>query len=72
MELAEEEAEEEAEVEIEVEEEEEEEEEESEPVLRFWFNLTRDSKVSTSYVERTMLLSPRILTQENQSITKNV
>ena len=50
----------------------EEEEEESVPVPRYSFNLTRDSKASLSYVERTTLSSPRISTQESPFITKNV
>ena len=36
------------------------------------FNLTSDSKAFLSYVERTTLSLPRILTQESPSITKNV
>ena len=50
------------------------EEEEEESVLepRSSFNLTRDSKASLSYVERTTLSSPRISTQESPFITKNV
>ena len=42
------------------------------PEPRSSFNLTSDSKAFLSYVERTTLSLPRILTQESPSITKNV
>ena len=54
------------------EEEPEVEEEELVPVPRSLSNLTSDSKVSMSYVERTTLSLPRISTQESLFITKNV
>ena len=42
------------------------------PEPRSSFNLTSDSKVSMSSVERTTLSSPRISTQESLSTMKNV